>query len=462
MHTDARGLQLSTRSAQAAQALSQVADHYAGFKADVADLVKAALAADPECALAHVVRGYLMLLMGNTALVPKARQALESATPLLEGATERERRHAEVLRHWSAGENAAAARELEAIAAKWPHDLLAVRLAHQWAFWHGDRERLRDVPARTLERWDESLPGYHFLLGMHAFGLEECGQYAEAEATGRRGVELNPEDHWATHAVGHVLEMQGRQREGIAWLDGLKQHWGGANDFINHLWWHRTLYHLELEQFDRVLAIYDEHIRTGRLDFYLVMHNAASLLWRLELYGVDVGDRWQELAGHAAERVTDHANPFNDMHYAMALAAAGEQDALRQHLASLRSDAAQRPGSWAPVFREVTVPLCEALAAWRAGRPGEAVEGIRRVQAGLHRAGGSHAQRDVVMETLVVVALQAGRHELARDLLAQRTADKPHSPWSWKRYAEALDALADTTAARQARERADTLLAAAA
>ena len=122
-------------------------------------------------------------------------------------------------------------------------------------------------------------------------------------------------------AVAHVIEMQGRHREGVAWLDGLKGHWGGANDFINHLWWHRTLYHLELEQYAKVLEIYDEHVRTGRLDFYLVMHNAASLLWRLELYGVEVGDRWAELAGFAAERVHDHANPFNDMHFAMALAA---------------------------------------------------------------------------------------------------------------------------------------------
>ncbi|HKI96905.1 MAG TPA: tetratricopeptide repeat protein [bacterium] len=461
MFTDTRGLELSTRSEEAARALSAVADHYAGFRADLADLVKAALAADPECAYAHVLRGYLMMLMGNTALVPAAQKALAGAEPLLGGATERERLHADALRAWIAGDVAGSTRILQGIVARWPLDLLALRMAHLFEFWQGDREALRDTVGGALTHWDEGAPGYHYLLGMRAFGLEECGDYAEAERAGRRGVELNPADHWATHAVAHVIEMQGRHRDGIAWLDGLKGHWGGANDFINHLWWHRSLYHLELEQFGAVLDIYDEHVRTGRLDFYLVMHNAASLLWRLELYGVDVGDRWQELAQFSADRVHDHANPFNDMHFTMALVAAGRADAVAEHLASLRDDACGRPGSWAPVFREVTLPLCEALAAFREGRHDAALAGIQRVRAQLHRAGGSHAQRDVVAETLIVAALQAGRADVARDLLAERTAAKPSSAWSWQRTAEALAALSDDAGAQAARERAAALLGAA-
>ncbi len=460
MFTDARGLELSTRSAEAAHALSQVADSYAGFKLDLADLVKQALAADPECAYAHVLRGYLLLLMGNSALLPAARKALAGAEPLLPAASERERQHGAALRAWIAGDLTRALAVLEAILLRWPLDLLAVRMAHLFQFWRGERERLRDGVAAVLPRWEPSTPGYHYLLGMHAFGLEECGQYAQAEAVGRRSVALNAADHWGTHAVAHVIEMQGRHREGVAWLDGLQSHWGGANDFINHLWWHRALYHLELAQFDAVLELYDAHVRTGRLDFYLVMHNAASLLWRLELYGVPVGDRWEELAQVAAERVRDHANPFNDMHFAMTLAAAGRRPALDEQLASLRDDACAAAGSWAPVYREVTLPLCQALADFRAGRHEAAIAGIQRVRAQLHRAGGSHAQRDVVEQTLVVAALQAGRHDLARELLAGRTAAKPSSAWSWQRYGQALEALADAGGAAAARARAIALLAA--
>ncbi len=458
MHTDARGLALTTASAEAAQALALVPDHYAGFHVDLADLVKQALTADPDCAFAHVLRGYLMLLVGNTALVPAAQKSLTAAEPLLEEATERERAHGEILRTWIGGDIAGAARQLETLLAKWPLDLLGMRMVHLLHFRQGDRTRLRDCVAETLRHWGEDTPGYHYLLGMHAFGLEECGQYAEAEAAGRRAVELNPEDHWATHAVAHVMEMQGRQHDGIAWLEGLKEHWGNANDFVNHLWWHRTMYHLELGRLDEVLHLYDTYIRTGRLDFYLVMHNAASLLWRLELFGQPVGDRWEELADAAAERLHDHADPFTDMHYLMALLGAGRTDAAAALQASLRDDAAQRPGSWAPVVRDVTIPVCEALAAFREGRPDATVAGIQAVLPHLHRAGGSHAQRDVVQQTLVAASLAAGRFDLAREALAQRTAAKPGSAWNWQRTADALEALSDRAGAQSARERAAELL----
>ena len=72
----------------------------------------------------------------------------------------------------------------------------------------------------ALPAWDDTMPGYHAILGMHAFGLEENGHYAQAESSGRRAVELEPRDGWAHHAVAHVMEMQCRQRDGIAWMRG--------------------------------------------------------------------------------------------------------------------------------------------------------------------------------------------------------------------------------------------------
>ena len=53
------------------------------------------------------------------------------------------------------------------------------------------------------------MPYYGYLLGMGAFGLEEVGEYAEAEKMGRRAVEIEPRDGWAVHAVAHVMQMQG-------------------------------------------------------------------------------------------------------------------------------------------------------------------------------------------------------------------------------------------------------------
>src|ERR1700683_566853 len=128
---------------------------------------------------------------------------------------------------------------------------------------------------------------------MHAFGLEECGDYAYAEATGRHALSLEPLDCWAHHAVAHVMEMQGRAEDGIGWMVAREQTWAGADNFFKiHNWWHRALYHLELQQTDVALALYDGPMRGTQSQVAVDLVDASALLWRLSLCGCDVGDRW--------------------------------------------------------------------------------------------------------------------------------------------------------------------------
>ena len=56
------------------------------------------------------------------------------------------------------------------------------------------------------------------MLACRAFANEECGNYVVAEAAGREAMALDPANLWAAHAVAHVMEMQGRRGEGIAWF----------------------------------------------------------------------------------------------------------------------------------------------------------------------------------------------------------------------------------------------------
>ena len=46
--------------------------------------------------------------------------------------------------------------------------------------------------------------------------------------------------------------------------------------------------------------------------------------------------------------------------------------------------------------------------------------------------GGSHAQRDIVHRTLIEAALRGGLTDLAQALTNERTALKPHCPFSWR------------------------------
>lgn len=460
MVEDGRGLAITAASAEAARAFDAVVDCYVGFRLETGERLKAALAADPGMPLAHCTKGYFFKLFGMRALDARARSALAAARAALDarGGTERERLHVEALAAWCRDDRMATTAIWEEILARQPLDALAIRLAHLAYFHQGESRRLRESVEGVLPAWDEGVPGYGYVLGCHAFSLEETGDYPLAERAGRRAVELNPGDVWATHAVAHVMEMQGRSRDGVAWLAGNEPQWGRVNNFANHVFWHRALFHLELGDHDAVLDLYGRRVRAEDSEENLDLANAASLLWRLEEEGVLVGDRWRELGERAARRVGDCALVFYDEHLMMALAAAGRPEAATL-LDSMRERSAADPTPDGEIARAVGVPLAEAILDLRRGEPARALDRLLPIRAEVGRIGGSHAQRDVFTRMLVEAALRAGRFDVARELLAERVAARPASRWGWERYAAALAGAGDTEAAAAARARAAALQA---
>ena len=461
MPTDIRGLRLTAASQEAADAYDRTIEAYLASGPETADLLAATLAADPDMPMAHVLRGYLMNLAGRAEMLVRARDSFAEAQRRAGGATARERAHVAALAAWCDLDLRRAIAILEEILVEHPRDLLAARLAHYLHFYLGELLPMRDSVARLLPCWDEGVPGYGFLLGCRAFGLEETGDYAAAEAAGRRAVEIDARDIWAGHAVAHVLEMQGRCREGIEWVDQHENVWATRNAFANHVWWHRCLYYLELQQHDAVLDQFDRLVWRGTSDDNLDITNAAALLMRLEMLGVDVGGRWESLTGLCEARIGDHNRPFNDVHFAMPLAATGRTEAVERLLASMRGFAAEAGPNVtvAPILREVGIPIAEAVAAYRRGDYGAAVERLLPVRYAMQALGGSWAQRDVFARLLIEAALRAGRFRLARALLAERLALKPRSAPSWLGYARALDGLGEREAAEAARGRAASLAA---
>jgi len=435
MHADCRGLPVTAANADAVAAFDATVDAYLGFARDTGDRLKATLKADPAMPLAHVLRGAFFLLMGKPGLLAKAAEASAAANRALDGATTREQRHAAALAAWCKGDFEGALREWEAVLAEAPRDVMALKLAHYLHFYLGDAAAMRDSVAHALPGWNESLPGYAAVLGMHAFGLEESGAYAEAERTGRHAVELNPDDPWAVHAVAHVLEMQDRARDGVAWIRGLERRWDACNNFRYHLWWHLALMHLGLGEAEAALALYDERVWDPASDEYLDLCNDAALLQRLELAGLDVGDRWAAVAGKARGQLAARILVFIDAHYALALAAANDGQAAAELVGAVRACASGGAGTTAAVAAEVGADLCEGLLAYRAGDFGTAVERLAPLRARLRRIGGSHAQRDLFGQILVDAATRAGRREVAHAVLEERTAARPGQPFYRSRLA---------------------------
>ena len=458
---DARGLETTAASDAAVRNFDATLAQYLRFGTETGDRLKEALAEDPEMVLAHCVKGYFFMLFCVPALVAKARRSLDAArqSAAERGATDRERRHLDALDAWIRGEFEQAAAHFEAILAEHPRDIVALKLAHYLHFYLGDNENHRDSIGRVLHAWDDTVDGYGYVLGMHAFALEESGAYDEAERAGRAAVERNPADLWAVHAVAHVMEMQDRCSEGIAWVRESEPRLGECNNFGYHLWWHLALFHLEVQDVESVLRLYDERMRVELSDEYLDICNATSMLWRLEERGIDVGDRWNELAQRCEARTGDHQMVFPDVHYMLALAAGGRDAAVERMLDSMRAFA-EGTGTQQVVTRTAGVALGRAIAHWYRGEYADVVDVLAPVRYHVSLIGGSHAQRDLFHQILIAAALGAGRHETARTLLSERATRMPRNPWTWKRYAQALAALDDDEGAAQARETAARLLAA--
>lgn len=455
-YQDIRGLPLTAASQQAADAFDAVVGSYLRFGRDTGELLKACSLADPDMPMGFCLRGYFFNLMGAAGLRPRAQKAAEQARAQVAQATTRERLHVTALEAWNRGDLAGAAQAWEAVLLEHPRDILAMKLAHFAHFYQGDLRNHRDSVARCLYAWDPSVPGFGNVLGMRAFGLEEVGEYQAAEAFGRMAVEHAPDDPWAVHAVAHVLEMQDRGKEGIAWITGLEAAWDRANNFRYHLWWHRMLMHLGRGEYEQVLQLYDTKLWDPRSDEYLDLCNDAAMLLRLELHGIDVGARWQPLAEKVKSRVNEQILSFIDAHWAIALAA-GAPDFAERLVESMRGCRLDPTDTNGPVMAKAGIPLVEGMIAWRRGEHARVVELLMPIRYDFARVGGSNAQRDLFHMVLIDSALKAGDLKHARMLLSERTGDKPNNRWSWQRYAEALERLGAGAQAAQARARAALL-----
>lgn len=448
MPLQCHGLPLTTESAEAARHLEIAILRFLAHGRDTADHLSRALAEDPGLTVALAAKGLFTQMLGRGELSDTAACALHKARASLRarGGTRRERHYVAALDAWCAGDFRQPVRHFEAILEDHPTDALAAKLSHGLRFMIGDAAGMRRSLERILPHWDDGLPGAGYLAGCYAFALEETGDYPQAERHGRRAVELAPDDSWGLHAVAHVLEMRDQPRAGIDWLSSHQDTWAGANNFTYHLFWHRALFHLALGERDVILALYDRHIRKDQTDDFRDVSNATSLLWRLEAEGMDVGRRWDELADKAIARIDSHIYGFADAHYFLGLAASGRLCHAERWLTALRLSARDAT-SQAEVTRRVGLDLAEALCAYGRRRYAQAVDRLLPIRNDLQCLGGSHAQRDVFQQLLIVSAIRSGRTGLARTLLAERLAVRPDNAWGRGRLQQVLAAEAGMASA---------------
>lgn len=396
------------------------------YRGDPVALADQAIEAAPEFAMAHILKAYLFGLATEPEATLEAKSVLETAKPLAR--TENEKSHVAALEALVSNNWTEAAVRLDRHNIEFPHDIVALQAGHLMDFYRANARNLRDRLARVLPKWSQDQPGYSIVLGMYAFGLEEAGDYARAEAVGREATDREPLDCWAHHAVAHVLEMQGRAEDGIEWMASREPHWSGDDNFFKvHNWWHNALYHLDVGKPDAVIQLYDERVRGDESQVALDLVDASALLWRLHMEGHDVGDRWAEVARSWDAHADGQLYPFNDWHAAMAYLGAGRESEVDRILQQYRS-AGEHGGETARWAQITGMPLIEGFRAFWQGRYDQAVDMLHPARYVANSFGGSHAQRDIIDWTLTEAAVRSGNSGAAEALAAERLAVKPHSP----------------------------------
>ncbi|BAL93530.1 tetratricopeptide repeat protein [Rubrivivax gelatinosus] len=398
------------------------------YDSPLADL-DAAIAADPGWAMPYLMKAGWLLAATDPGELGAVAQHLDAARERLGGAGVRERAHLEALQLVLEGRWHNACRRWDDLLLEYPRDALALQWSHQWDLHRGDAAGMRMRPARSLPDWDGDDPLYPFVLGLYAFGLEECNLYPQAEEAARQALQADRRVTWAVHAVAHVLEMQGRHDEGSAWLRLHQHDWAEGNEFASHLWWHKALFRVEAMDCAGVLRLIDGHLTAETLTTTTQRVDAAAMLWRLHLVGEDVSARALALVDAWADADDEPGYyAFNDLHRVTALIAAGQLPRAERWVArcaerALAIDDARRVNH--TMAREVGLPLMRAFLAFARGDVDTAADILYPARMSARALGGSHAQRDLIDQTLLAAAVQGRRRNLGRALLNERLMAKP-------------------------------------
>lgn len=419
----------NTVSLHAPSSLTAVNDFVEGFLACEARAANVLVLADTDhSAIAQAYCAALHMFAESRDGPANARPFIAAAVAAAPGASARERQFVAAVKAWVDGDLALAIRLHVALASTHPRDLVSVKLGQYHLFNQGDatgmlRLALASLPAAA------DVPQMH---GMAAFAWEQCHLMPQAEAAGRTALAMTPREPWAQHALAHVMLTQGRLQEGLQFMQHSSPTWTALNSFMEtHNWWHLALFAIDLGQDALALQLYDRQIWGVVKEYSQDQIGAVSLLARLELVGVDVGNRWQDVADHLQGRLDDQVLPFLDLQYLYGLARAGRPEAeILLHNIVRRGQ--HKPGahgdsSMSDVWRLVATPAAYGLLAHAQGRHAQALEGLGQALPRLLEIGGSHAQRDLFEQIHVDALMHAGHWSAAQQLVQQQRNRQPQS-----------------------------------
>jgi hypothetical protein len=346
----------------------------------------------PEFIEAQVIRAAAGVMAKIPDTFPAIAHVIRSADG--PGTSPQSRLHFVAAEAWLHGNPILSAERYASILNLWPRDLLALRLVQSCFFFLGWHDRLCAIFDTIVPAWGNDQPGCDFALAMASFAYAENGDAEYAEALGRKALANDPACPLGVHAVAHAIAESGRPRDGARWMREQGAQWATESRMRTHNAWHLAMFDVGDENLAPALGILDTCLLPPKGESQLEACDAAALLWRLGLQGVDVEVRWRKVSNVFERTMTPGFWPFVDLHAALAHLSAGNE-ARAQRLEQAIARHAQGSSYSALRARRVTLPGLRALGAWAKGRYGEAAGHLANLQPALDDIGGSRVQLEV-------------------------------------------------------------------
>eukprot|EP01119_Soliformovum_irregulare_P019238 TRINITY_DN6044_c0_g1_i1.p1 TRINITY_DN6044_c0_g1~~TRINITY_DN6044_c0_g1_i1.p1 ORF type:complete len:468 (+),score=109.09 TRINITY_DN6044_c0_g1_i1:298-1701(+) len=447
---DSRGLILTVEHPDVITLFESAVSHLAGWSGNPVSCIEEVIRLDSQFALAYVFRGIVEFHATSPGSHPVIQECLKHLDKIgTDRLTRREIMHVDAFRRVVDGDFDGGASVWEEILELHPGDLMAIKFLHDIYFYMGKSEEIRSTMKQILKIWKKEYPndpGLANIMGMYAFGLEETNHYEKAEKMGRAAVEKHPGDAWAIHAVAHVLEEQTKIQEGIEWLDETNSGWKDCG-LSRHNHWHRGVYYLDLMQYDRVLDIFDAEVWSHPSSSTWSLIDASSLLYRCQIAGMDVKDRWASVVEHWMPHIDDHVLAFNDIHMMLSLMGSGNfqlGELLLEKMEEYSCRHSQR--SQAKIISDLGIPISESAISFSNGKFSKVIQRLVPIRSEFSNLGGSRAQRDIFDRLLIASAIRSDQledHMMAMQVLEQRLECRPHSPALLMQYDQCRQLIAN-------------------
>ena len=410
-------LALTTESQQAADHYVDALDMFIAQTYGVEQEFERAVESDEGLAVAHAALGLLQLYRSAP---DEAKESVARAKSLAVHATKRERQQVEAIGLMVNGQNDKAYRLIQEHLKEFPRDILMVRLASRVLILGCSGAGVANFPEELLAMVKPLASDYGddwAFLGQYAFAHHETGQFSDALTYAERSLEQRPDNANASHSVAHVFFETGDPNGGSDFLGDWLEGYDRRGPFNVHLSWHQALFQLATGRPENAVSLYEDHIRpTVIKNNFGSLQDAASLMWRMKIYGDGEPGPWNEVLEIARPAAENPGPAFRDAHAALTFAAGGHTEEMGKLISGLDAMA----GEGNPLSSEVMLPLAKGIEAFANGAYDDAADNLDGLVDQLPRIGGSHAQREVFEDTILESYIRSGRFDKAQDLLHTR------------------------------------------